>query len=95
MAKFRLPHGARNVQMYDGTVYRSEGNFRRGRTIDVDDAAHARKIAQMGGVEGTVHTINPSGAGLPGGRECPDCDFSAWPWQRRCPRCGATTVEIP
>lgn len=92
MTTFRLPRGARNVQMYDGTVYRSEGNYRRGRTIQVDDPRHAKKIAEMGGVEGAVHVTIPSSQGTPG-RDCTACGFAAWKWQTDCPRCGAPTEE--
>lgn len=77
--------------MYDGTVYRSEGTYRNGRVIQVDDPVHARKIAEMGNVEGTVH-IAGAAVSVPG-RECDDCGFSAWKWQTTCPRCGGMTKE--
>lgn len=92
MTTFRLPKGARHLKMYDGTVYRSTGDYRQGRTITVDDPAHAKKIAAMGNVEGTVHGVPVSGAGLRG-RDCPSCGFAAWRWQIRCPKCGTETKE--
>lgn len=92
MTTFRLPKGARHLKMYDGTVYRSTGSYRNGRTVTVEDPAHARKIAEMGNVEGFVHVAVSSGSTLPG-RQCGGCGFAAWKWQTTCPRCGGETKE--
>ena len=94
MTTFRLPKGARHLTMPDGTVYRSEGNYRRGRTVEVSDTAHARKIAEAGAVEGACHVVSPLVGTPVEGRECVGCGFQAWKYQKQCPKCGGETREI-
>lgn len=89
MPRFRLPHGAKNVDMQDGTRYRASGNPRRGATIDVDNPSHAKAIARMGAVEGFVHETGFSAPTGQPSRRCEPCDFTGFKFQHTCPRCGA------
>lgn len=93
MTKFRLPKGARNVKMEDGTVYRSTGAYRNGRVIEVDNPRHAAKIAEMNAHEGFLAGNVGESVRAPG-RECETCAFQAWKYQKVCPRCGGPTKEV-
>ena len=93
MTKFRLPKGARHVRMEDGTVYRSTGSYRNGRVVEVDNPRHAAKIAEMNAHEGFLATAVGEHTRT-AGRECQDCAFQGWKYQKVCPRCGGHTKEV-
>ena len=87
MPKFALPPtGAKDVEMQDGSRYRGRGTLKHGRTIEVERSDHLRAMSSQESLQrmadfAGAHIDKPENV-------CPTCHFSAWPWQRSCPRCG-------
>ena len=92
MPRYRLAPGATKIEMQDGTMFRGRGSSKRGMYVTVDNKAHASAIeraAQMGHI---LKDDFRAPIGIPE-RRCKPCDFTAWPWQMTCPKCGQPTME--
>ena len=86
--RFALPPSCTGLNMEDGTRYNRN---RRTGMVEVDNPDHIAAIKRSGN-----YTLGHMGQG--GVRFnapdmpltlCDGCAFSLWPWQTRCPRCGA------
>ena len=88
MSRFALPPtGAKDVKMDDGSLYRGRGTLKHGRTIEVENSDHIRAMSTQMSLQ---RMADFSGAHIDKDeKHCPACNFSAWPWQSRCPRCGS------
>jgi len=87
MARFRVPDRCTGLNMQDGREYKRNA---RGY-VEVRDPDHVAAIRRSWPAQhGLIHEVEE----VPGFRtndppnDCPTCGFSAWSWQRRCPRCG-------
>ena len=88
MPRFALPPtGAKDVEMQDGSRYRGRGTLKHGRTIEVADSGHVKALEAQDSIN---RIADFAGAHLAmDAHSCPQCNFSAWPWQKVCPKCGA------
>ncbi len=82
----------RGVVMKDGTRY----EVGRNGTVQIDEPRHLRELRKSPARGGNLEVqIEPPTLIVPGaeGRDCEKCGFSAWGWQRTCPRCGTALAE--
>ncbi len=81
------PRKVKSVQMRDGTTY----EVSRNGYVSIDRNDHLDQLRRRGTDALNAEQVLESPTlmvHLPDGNVCPGCGFSAWPWQRSCPRCG-------
>lgn len=87
--RFRVPVHAHNrclgLKMYDGTTYQAD----RSGLIHVENPDHARAIKHDQAIAGDVVECQALARSVPS-TTCQECGFSAYLWQKTCPRCGGT-----
>jgi hypothetical protein len=94
MPRYRLPKGAVNVEMSDGSMLTGRGSARTGIVVDVDDSSHARAFERQAKGDDFIikqGLVAPTGGGE---RRCENCNRSWWPWQTKCGKCGQPTTEV-
>jgi hypothetical protein len=82
------PRAVKVVEMKDGTQY----PVSRAGLVHVDRSDHVREM-EKGASRfhdfGAASVERLALTGFGAGKTCL-CGFNAWPWQRKCPKCGAS-----
>ena len=83
MADYVTQSNAMSIRMRDGTVYES-----RGGNVHVDSPRHVREIESSSQLSGGYIERKKAIFSNAEGVYCDRCNFHAFKFSRRCPRCG-------
>ncbi len=93
MTRYRLPPGANKVETDGNRFNEARGNTRTGGFVNVSDPKVEKAMEQAARVAGVIHKIGLGQVTTDTEKFCEPCNFTLWPWQQTCPRCGRDTVD--